>query len=105
MSLSALCVQIRGATNAVMKLVKEAAECGRDTPVFVTQSSGNHAQALALAAKLCGVRAEIVMPRTSPSVKVRAVEGYGGVVTLCEPSEKVSGFSQDCNFIKQTSLS
>ena len=75
----------------VMKLVKAATDSGGEMPVVVTHSSGNHAQALALAAKLCGVRAEIVMPRTSPSVKVRAVEGYGGVVTLCEPSEKVRG--------------
>ncbi len=55
-----------------------------------THSSGNHAQALALAAKECGIPAEIVMPRDCPSVKIRAVEGYGGRVTLCHPSEKVS---------------
>ncbi len=81
--------QIRGATNAVMKLVKEAEDSGKEKPVVVTHSSGNHAQALALAAKLCGIQAQIVMPQTSPTIKVRAVEGYEGVVTLCVPSEQV----------------
>ena len=55
----------------------------------VTHSSGNHAQALALAARSCGIPAEIVMPSNSPAVKVRAVNGYGGTVTLCHPSEQV----------------
>lgn len=55
----------------------------------VTHSSGNHAQALALAAKRCGILAEIVMPSTSLAIKVRSVEGYGGRVTLCHPSEEV----------------
>ncbi len=52
----------------------------------VTHSSGNHAQALALAARVRGVPAYIVMPRTAPAVKKAAVEGYGGRVTLCEPN-------------------
>ncbi len=73
-----------------MKLVKEAEDSGKEKPVVVTHSSGNHAQALALAAKLCGIQAQIVMPRTCPTIKVRAVEGYEGVVTLCIPSEQVS---------------
>ena len=55
----------------------------------VTHSSGNHAQALALAAKNCGIPASIVMPNNSPLVKIRAVEGYKGEVTLCHPSEQV----------------
>lgn len=71
----------RGATNAVRKLSDAAAAGG-----VVTHSSGNHAQALALAARVRGVPAYIVMPRTAPQVKKAAVEGYGGVVTLCEPT-------------------
>ena len=81
--------QIRGATNAVMKLVKEAEDSGKEKPVVVTNSSGNHAQGLSLAAKLCGIQAQVVMPRTCPTSKVRAVEGYGGVVTFSGPSEQV----------------
>src|SRR5207248_572999 len=71
----------RGATNAVQKLSDAAAAKG-----VVTHSSGNHAQALALAARVRGVPAYIVMPRTAPAVKKAAVEGYGGIVTLCEPT-------------------
>jgi threonine dehydratase len=71
----------RGATNAVRKLSDTEAAKG-----VVTHSSGNHAQALALAARVRGVPAYIVMPRTAPLVKKNAVEGYGGIVTLCEPT-------------------
>jgi threonine dehydratase/serine racemase len=71
----------RGATNAVRKLSDAAAARG-----VVTHSSGNHAQALALAARVRGIPAYVVMPRTAPAVKKAAVEGYGGIVTLCEPT-------------------
>ncbi len=71
----------RGATNAVLKLTDAQAARG-----VVTHSSGNHAQALALAARVRGIPAYIVMPRTAPLVKKNAVEGYGGIVTLCEPT-------------------
>jgi len=71
----------RGATNAVLKLT--VAEAARGV---VTHSSGNHAQALALAARVRGIPAYIVMPKTAPAVKKSAVEGYGGIVTLCEPT-------------------
>jgi threonine dehydratase/serine racemase len=71
----------RGATNAVRKLDDATAARG-----VVTHSSGNHAQALALAAKVRGIPAYVVMPRTAPAVKRAAVEGYGGRVTLCEPT-------------------
>jgi threonine dehydratase len=74
--------KFRGACNAVFKLSDEAAARG-----VVTHSSGNHAQALALAAKLRGIPAHIVMPRTSSPVKRRAVEEYGGHITLCEPNQ------------------
>jgi threonine dehydratase len=71
----------RGATNAVRRLTDAEAARG-----VVTHSSGNHAQALALAARVRAVPAYIVMPRTAPAVKKAAVEGYGGRVTLCEPN-------------------
>src|SRR4051812_16637493 len=71
----------RGATNAVQKLTPGQAAKG-----VVTHSSGNHAQALALAARVRGIPAYIVMPRTAPQVKKAAVEGYGGIITLCEPT-------------------
>jgi threonine dehydratase len=71
----------RGATNAVRRLSDAEAARG-----VVTHSSGNHAQALALAARVRGVPAYIVMPRTAPQVKKAGVEGYGGQVTLCEPN-------------------
>ncbi len=71
----------RGATNAVLKLTDAEAAKG-----VVTHSSGNHAQALALAARVRGIPAYIVMPKNAPAVKKAAVEGYGGQVTLCEPN-------------------
>ena len=52
----------------------------------MTHSSGNHAQALALAARNRGIAAHIVMPENAPSVKRQAVEGYGAEVILCEPT-------------------
>jgi threonine dehydratase len=73
--------KFRGACNAVMKLTAEVAARG-----VVTHSSGNHAQALALAAKLRSIPAHIVMPRNASPVKRRAVEGYGGRVIECEPT-------------------
>jgi threonine dehydratase len=51
-----------------------------------THSSGNHAQALALAARLRGIPAYIVMPTNAPQVKKYAVAGYGGQITYCEPT-------------------
>jgi threonine dehydratase len=71
----------RGATNAVRNLSDAEAVRG-----VVTHSSGNHAQALALAARVRGIPAYIVMPKNAPAVKKAAVEGYGGIVTLCEPT-------------------
>ncbi len=71
--------KVRGALNAVAHLPPTVTD-------VVTHSSGNHAQALAWAARAKGLRAHIVMPRTAPAVKVRAVKGYGGKVYLCEPT-------------------
>jgi threonine dehydratase len=73
----------RGATNAVFALDEETARRG-----VATHSSGNHAAALSRAAKLRGIAAHIVMPSNSPKVKVRAVEGYGGRIVFCEPTQK-----------------
>src|SRR5262245_34499710 len=73
--------KFRGACNAVMKLPDDVARRG-----VVTHSSGNHAQALALAAKIRGIPAHIVMPSNATPVKRRAVEGYGGRVISCEPT-------------------
>lgn len=73
--------KFRGACNAIMKMPPEVAARG-----VVTHSSGNHAQAVALAAQLRGIVAHIVMPKNSSAVKVRAVEGYGAKIYLCEPN-------------------
>ncbi len=73
--------KFRGASNAVFSLSEEQAACG-----VCTHSSGNHAQALALAAKMRGIPAYIVMPDNAPSVKKNAVAGYGGQITFCEPT-------------------
>jgi len=73
--------KFRGATNAVALLDVEHARLG-----VLTHSSGNHAQALALAARLRGIPAHIVMPRHAPAVKQRAVRAYGANVYLCEPT-------------------
>src|ERR1700724_3022520 len=71
--------KFRGACNAIGKLTAETAARG-----VVTHSSGNHAQALALAAKLRGIPAHVVMPRNASAVKRRAVKEYGGRVIECE---------------------
>ena len=71
----------RGATNAVLQLSAEEAGKG-----VATHSSGNHAQALALAARNRGIPAYIVMPSNSPAVKVNGVKDYGGEVIFCEPN-------------------
>ena len=72
--------KFRGATNTVCLLSDTEAARG-----VVTHSSGNHAQALALAAKTRGIPAHIVMPSNAPTVKRRAVEGYGARIIECAP--------------------
>jgi threonine dehydratase len=81
--------KIRGASNAILSLSNEEAARG-----IVTQSSGNHGAAVACAAAWRGVPAFIVMPKNAPAVKVRAIEAYGGKITLCEP--KVSSRNELC---------
>lgn len=75
--------KFRGACNAVNSLTDEEAVRG-----VCTHSSGNHAQALALAAHNRGIPSYIVMPNNAPSVKKNAVAGYRGQITLCEPTLK-----------------
>ena len=73
--------KMRGATNAILQLSAEDKQKG-----VVTHSSGNFAQALALAAKNQGVKSYIVMPSNAPEVKKSAVRDYGGQITECEPT-------------------
>ncbi|AKF03487.1 pyridoxal-phosphate dependent enzyme [Sandaracinus amylolyticus] len=73
--------KFRGACNAVMKLDDATAARG-----VATHSSGNHAQALALAAKLRGIPAHVVMPTSAPAIKKEAVLGYGANVIPCAPT-------------------
>ncbi|MDB6044676.1 MAG: tdcB 2 [Gammaproteobacteria bacterium] len=71
----------RGATNAVFSLSDAEARNG-----VATHSSGNHAAALARAAKLRGIPAHIVMPNNAPKSKQASVSRYGGKIILCEPT-------------------
>jgi threonine dehydratase len=73
--------KFRGATNAVLSLNTEERLKG-----VVTHSSGNHAAALALAAGMNGIKANIVMPENAPVVKKNAVAGYGAEITFCKPT-------------------
>ncbi|MBT3385070.1 MAG: pyridoxal-phosphate dependent enzyme [Prolixibacteraceae bacterium] len=73
--------KFRGACNAVFSLSEEDAKKG-----VGTHSSGNHAAALALAAKMRGIDAHIVMPENSPVIKKKAVAGYGAKITFCKPT-------------------
>jgi len=75
--------KFRGACNSVFALTEEEASKG-----VVTHSSGNHGQALALAAKMRGTPAYIVMHTNAPNIKKKAVEGYGGIIVPCEPNEQ-----------------
>ena len=71
--------KFRGACNAVMSLSNSEGEKG-----IITHSSGNHAQAVALAARMNGHQATIVMPENAPKVKVNAVREYGAEIVFCE---------------------
>jgi threonine dehydratase len=73
--------KFRGAINAVLSLTSEEKRRG-----VVTHSSGNHAAALALAARMNGVKAKIVIPENAPIVKKNAVAGYGAEITFCKPT-------------------
>lgn len=73
----------RGALNAVLSLRDDERAAG-----IATHSSGNHAQAVAYAAKIVGAAATIVMPRHAPSVKVEAVRGYGATIVFCDQGHR-----------------
>jgi len=73
--------KFRGACNTILQLPEAEARRG-----VVTHSSGNHAQAVALAARRRGIPAHIVMPSIAAAVKRRAVEGYGARVIECAPT-------------------
>ncbi len=75
--------KMRGAANMILGFRPEERVDG-----FATHSSGNHAQAVALAAKLSGTKAYVVMPENSTAVKIEATKGYGAEVILCAPNEK-----------------
>lgn len=70
--------KFRGALNTILQLSEQEKKRG-----VITHSSGNHAQALALAAKIAGIKAVIVMPENAPQVKVNATRGYGAEMVVC----------------------
>jgi threonine dehydratase len=67
--------KFRGAYNAIARFTEEQRRAG-----VLTYSSGNHAQAIALSARLAGIRAAIIMPNDAPALKVAATKEYGGEV-------------------------
>lgn len=71
----------RGGMNAVLSLSKAEQEKG-----ITTHSSGNHAQAIALAAKTVGTKAYIVMPSNAPIIKKNGVKALNGAIIECEPT-------------------
>ena len=73
--------KFRGASNAVLSLSDKELRSG-----VATHSSGNHAAALALAAKINNIPSYIVMPKTAPSIKKNAVQEYGAKIIFCEPT-------------------
>jgi len=73
--------KFRGACNSVFSLSDDEAKNG-----VCTHSSGNHAAALALAARMRGIPAYIVMPENAPEIKKIAVAGYGAQITFCTPT-------------------
>lgn len=73
----------RGAMNAALQISED-----NRTKGIATHSSGNHAQAVARAAKILGVPAYIVMPNNAPLIKKEGVKGYGGQIFECEPNLK-----------------
>ncbi|KAF8822467.1 hypothetical protein IE077_003690 [Cardiosporidium cionae] len=84
--------KFRGAFNALSKLRQQLPE----TMAVVTHSSGNHAQAVALAADLLKLKAYIVMPSNSSPVKIKAVKAYGAEIILCEPTLESREMTAQC---------
>lgn len=75
--------KFRGAYNAISQLPPEQRAAG-----VITHSSGNHAQGVALASKLLGVEAVVVMPHDAPRSKREATEGYGAKIVPCTAIER-----------------
>ncbi|MFC1785728.1 pyridoxal-phosphate dependent enzyme [Candidatus Neomarinimicrobiota bacterium] len=75
--------KMRGAINAILQLSTEQKQKG-----IITHSSGNFAQAVALAAKSLNIKAYLVMPSNAPEVKKSAVRNYGGEIIECVPTLK-----------------
>ncbi len=71
----------RGATNAILRLSEESKFLG-----VATHSSGNHAQAIAKAAKMQGIKAHIVMPDTAKQIKIKGVKANAANIYFCEPT-------------------
>lgn len=82
--------KMRGGTYAIQCLTDEQRAKG-----VATHSSGNFAQAVALAAKIFGIKAYIIMPENAPTVKKNAVKGYGGQVIECESTLKAREATTD----------
>ncbi|MCO5613989.1 hypothetical protein L7F22_068269 [Adiantum nelumboides] len=85
--------KMRGATNAVQTHLErissnESSSFDPSKLWVITHSSGNHAAAVACAARSVGAKAAVVMPRTAPQVKKDAVAGYGAKIIECEPTQK-----------------
>lgn len=75
--------KMRGATNAIFSFRPEERVNG-----FACHSSGNHGQAVALASKLAGSKAYVVMPKNASQVKIDAVQSYDAEVIFCEPNDE-----------------
>ncbi len=71
--------KFRGAYNTLSLLSKEEKKQG-----VITHSSGNHAQAVALAASILGIQATIIMPKGAPKNKINATKGYGAEIVFCD---------------------
>jgi len=89
--------KFRGAYNALSQLIPEQRKRG-----VLAFSSGNHAQAVALAGRLLGVPTTIVMPEDAPKVKLEATRGYGGEVVLYGKGENREEVS--ARLVKERSL-
>ncbi|TNE27648.1 MAG: pyridoxal-phosphate dependent enzyme [Bacteroidetes bacterium] len=74
--------KMRGATHAILQLPADAVEKG-----VCTHSSGNHGQAVALAARTLGIPCSVIVPKNAPKSKVEAMEGYGARLIYCEATQ------------------
>ena len=82
--------KFRGVSNRLLQLSKDERAKG-----VVTHSSGNHAQALALASSILGIKSVIVMPKNTPKVKLDATREYGAKIVQC--ANTISAREETCN--------